>query len=102
LLALIKKKSLFSKTFNYYISDPALGRITYSEDEFIRNWISTTQNNDEKGVVLLLEPGPKFYEIAESGKTKHSFSFLFSYFLKYKALFFQLILGPVLGGELAP
>lgn len=94
----IKNKSFFRKTNVYYVADPALGKVTYTEDAFVDNWISTTQDNKERGVILLLEPGARFYQKTESKDEKQGFRFLFNYFLRYKKFFFQLFLGLFLGG----
>ena len=46
-----------------YISDPAHGLLTYNRNAFIKSWIGVNANDTtEEGIVLLLEPTPKFYE----------------------------------------
>jgi len=93
----IKKKTLFRKQTKIYVADPAHGKVTYTEQEFKEHWISTKSGEEEKGVVLLLEPTQNFYK-QESDKTNtKSLKFLFSYFLKYKKFFGQLIIGLLLG-----
>ena len=42
-----------------YISDPTLGEIVYSKDDFLQKWIVEIDNLEtklEKGIALLLEP----------------------------------------------
>lgn len=93
----IKSKNLFRKQSTVYVADPAHGKVKYTEQEFKEHWISTKSDGEDKGVVLLLEPTPAFYK-QESDKTNtKSLRFLFSYFLKYKKFFGQLILGLLLG-----
>ncbi|OYQ46809.1 cysteine peptidase family C39 domain-containing protein, partial [Flavobacterium aurantiibacter] len=47
----------------YYISDPAVGLITYNETEFLKFWIGNNATSEtEEGIALLLEPTPKFYQ----------------------------------------
>jgi len=46
----------------FYIADPAYGLIKYEEHEFINCWITTVSDGTEKGVVMLLETIPQFYE----------------------------------------
>lgn len=85
----IKKK-------RYYIADPAMGLISYTEQEFSRNWYSTKDTRE--GLCLLLGPGPSFYQIDEDEPDSAlRWSKIFTYFYRYKRLFIQLILGMVLG-----
>jgi len=30
-----------------YVADPASGKITYTKQEFLKYWISTTENNEQ-------------------------------------------------------
>jgi len=55
----IKSKNFFRKHTRIYVADPARGKITYTEEEFKTHWISTRSGEQEKGVVLLLEPTPE-------------------------------------------
>lgn len=78
-----------------YVSDPAFGLITYKTTDFLEGWLS--KKNDEKiGVVLLMEPTPKFYEAIETEK-KISFSFFLNYLRPFKSFYFQLFLGMFVG-----
>jgi len=79
-----------------WISDPALGLVTYTVDEFKKYWISTIKGKYEQGVIMEIEPTPSFYHTAES-KQKSGFSFLFNYLRQYKGLIVQLILGMLAG-----
>jgi len=93
----IKKKNLFRKKSMIYVADPAYGKVTYTEQEFKEYWLSTKLGEEEKGIVLLMEPTQKFYK-QENDKIKtKNLKFLFSYFLKYKKFFGQLIIGLLLG-----
>lgn len=77
----------------YFIADPAIGLITLNESDFNQNWINS--NSTEKtGLILLLNPIQEF----NNQKTDHShfkvrWSFLFKYFIIYRRLFIQLIIG---------
>lgn len=80
----------------YYISDPALGLISYDEKEFSKNWFSTKELH--AGLSLLLSPGPDFYQMdADEPLLTLGWSKVFTYFYKYRRLFIQMILGMVLG-----
>lgn len=85
-----------------YVSDPAHGRITYTEEEFIKFWIGNNATKDtEEGVVLLFEPSPKFYDDSlEEGEQKFGFGFISKYLFQYKRFIIQLILGLIAGSIL--
>jgi len=83
-----------------YVSDPAHGLVTYSVDEFLKCWLSTKDEGEDKGIALLLEPGPDFYSITDERQNKTKFKFLLNYIRPHKKLFVQLILGMVLGSLL--
>ena len=83
-----------------YIADPAYGLIKYSEKEFLEGWISTKTEGENKGVALLLEPTPNFYENEDEKFDKTKFSFLLKYIKPHKRFFLQIILGMLLGSLL--
>lgn len=77
----------------FYIADPGKGLITYSLEEFKKNWLSTISNGKERGIVLFLQPTSVFYDrIDEPLENKRTFSFLFGYIKQYKKYFGQIIL----------
>ena len=82
----------------FYIADPGKGLITYSLEEFKKNWLSTISNGKERGIVLFLQPTSVFYDrIDEPLENKRTFSFLFGYIKQYKKYFGQIILGLFVG-----
>ena len=83
-----------------YVADPAVGKITYSKQEFLKNWISTKKNGKDQGIALLLEPTPDFYEQTGEKSDKTKFRFLFQYLRPHKKLIVQLVLGLILGSLL--
>ncbi|MCF8335808.1 MAG: peptidase domain-containing ABC transporter [Bacteroidales bacterium] len=83
-----------------YVSDPARGRIKFSKEEFIRNWATTEEDGEKKGLCLLLEPSPDFYGQEDEKPNKSGFKFLFSYLRPYKKFITQLILGLLIGSVL--
>ena len=93
----IKSKNLFRTQSIVYIADPAHGKVKYNEQEFKEHWISTKSGEQEKGVVLLMEPTQAFYNQQSDKTNTKSLKFLFSYFLKYKKFFGQLTIGLLLG-----
>lgn len=94
------ERNKFKKGYLFTIGDPNLGIITLTEEEFKKSWLSVLSKGEEKGVVLLMEPTQKFYETKEVIEKSGTLEFLFSYFIKYKKFFFQLILGLFAGSIL--
>lgn len=90
---------LYKATKNKFtIADPAKGIIELSRQEFTQSWISN--KDEQKGIALLLEPTPAFYE-QENEKAKGiGFGLLIKYSFKYKAQIFQLFVGLLLGSLL--
>ncbi len=80
-----------------FVSDPAFGRIEYTENEFKQKWLSTVKEGEEKGVCLLLQPTPDFYQGPDEKTNRAGFRFVLNYLKPYKKLVIQLILGFVLG-----
>jgi ATP-binding cassette, subfamily B, bacterial len=72
------------------VSDPGQGLHEYNEKQFKDSWISATKSGEGRGIALLLEPTPKFYEEEDQGK-KTSFLNLFAYLRPYKPQLIQLI-----------
>ena len=81
-----------------FVSDPAFGRIVYSEKEFIRNWASTTEDNEDIGVCLQLEPTPEFFKSEDEHVDRKSLKFLLKYLKGYKSLIIQIMIGVLMGG----
>ncbi|PIV62413.1 MAG: ABC transporter ATP-binding protein [Bacteroidetes bacterium CG02_land_8_20_14_3_00_31_25] len=81
------------------VADSAIGKYKLKKDEFINGWAGTVENNIAKGICLLLEPLPIFYENKDESKVKDitSFKFLLSYIRPYKKFMFQLFLGLLFG-----
>jgi len=82
---------------NYYVSDPAHGRIVYNKKEFLDLWIGGNASDEtEEGIAMLLEPTPKFYntEFEKEGKNL-DVSFLSKYLFRYTPFLWQLLIGLV-------
>jgi ATP-binding cassette, subfamily B, bacterial len=82
------------------VADPAHGLLKYSKAEFLKGWISTTDNNEAKGVAMLLDPSPEFYTREDDEPSRTSFGFLSKYFKPYRKYITQLIIGLLLGSLL--
>lgn len=82
-------RNILTKKYSYHIADPAHGTIKLSEDNFKKSWIS----DEDKGVVLFLNPTGDFYSKAPPKKEKASIGYLFSYLKAYrKQLIFMFLL----------
>ncbi len=84
----------------FHVADPAGGQVRFSRDEFLRFWASTSENDEKKGIALILQPGSEFYSVRDEAVDKTKFSFLFSYLTPYRKLVIQLFLGLLLGSLL--
>ncbi|WP_417784557.1 peptidase domain-containing ABC transporter [Tenacibaculum sp.] len=90
------------KKNSFYLSDPAHGLLEYTKEEFLKRWIGNNANDETKeGVLLLLEPSPKFYENLFTDTSQNfGFNFLSKYVFKYREFIWQLILGLLTGSIL--
>ncbi|MEM6964731.1 MAG: cysteine peptidase family C39 domain-containing protein, partial [Bacteroidota bacterium] len=79
-----------------YVSDPARARLKYKIADFKKGWIQ----DDDKGVILVLEPTPEFYAREGEEISKTGLSFLFRYLRPYRKLIGQLFLGLIFGSFL--
>ncbi len=92
----IKKDKIF-------ISDPAHGRLKVEKTAFIKSWMGlNADENTEEGIVLLLEPTPRFYkdELQLEANESFDFRYLSKYLLKYKRFIIQLVIGLMAGSLL--
>jgi ATP-binding cassette, subfamily B, bacterial len=81
-----------------HVADPAYGKVKYSEQEFLKRW---SNNSDQRGVCLLLEPTLEFYNGEEStGEYRYKLRSLYQYIKPYKRFAFQLLLGTFVGSLL--
>jgi len=83
-----------------HVSDPARGLINFTKEEFLSGWAKTKEEGDDKGLCLLLETTPDFYQNEDEKLNKSGFKFLFSYLRPYKKIITQLFLGLILGSLL--
>jgi len=81
----------YSKKY-IWVADPASGKYKLSHNEFKKNWVS----DGNKGIALLLETTPIFYEKEGQKSDKKGFVFLFKYLKPYSKLIAQLTIGLLL------
>lgn len=81
-----------------FVADPALGLLTYSNEEFVKCWISTKYEGEQVGSALLFEPTPEFYKHDEDEKqSKLTFTYLLGYLRPYYRYLAQLGLAMLTG-----
>lgn len=83
-----------------YVADPGHGLVKYTVKEFLNGWLSTKREDEERGIALLLEPSPDFYNQEGEKSDKTRFSFILKYLRPYHKLILQLFLGLLLGSML--
>lgn len=76
-----------------WIADPASGKYKLNHKTFQRHWVS----DDGKGIALLLETTPNFFEKEQAIIEKRGFGFLLKYLSPYKKLIAQLAISLLLG-----
>ncbi|SJN49796.1 peptidase domain-containing ABC transporter [Sphingobacterium sp. JB170] len=84
-----------SKT-HVYIADPSKGKIKYSKSIFLHKWMMEDEkyiHSDTRGAALVLYPTAEIIEDDDDAQDISSMRSIFSYFLRYKRLLFQLLLG---------
>lgn len=72
-----------------WIADPAGQKIRLKRSEFLDSWLS----DGDKGVAMLLEPTPHFYEEENPGERKRGFGTLLSYLQPQRRMLVQLGMG---------
>ena len=81
------------KNGKFYVADPAIGKVQYTEKEFIRHWGQAQLEDEPAGVALLLELTPDFNAMEGEPVTKNSVRFLLHYLSFYRRLIVQLFAG---------
>ncbi|MDE5676257.1 peptidase domain-containing ABC transporter [Phocaeicola sp.] len=98
-VVLYKVEKKKGKTF-FYIADPAYGLLKYEEAELKKCWISTRQGGVEKGIALLIDVTPQFYETEPIRYEKLSLWYLLHYVRPYRKAMVQLMVGLLAGSVL--
>jgi ATP-binding cassette subfamily B protein len=81
----------------FYVADPAFGLVKYTETEFKKHWLATVRHGELKGICLLFDPTPKFFELESEGTNRGNFSFLLKYLKPHRKLVMQLVIGFLVG-----
>ncbi|AXE19012.1 peptidase domain-containing ABC transporter [Runella rosea] len=106
-LSLTRTKGRNGTSRGIEVADPAQGLITYTREEFEKQWATTTSGNEKVGIVLLLEPTPAFYEenvltnLKEGKEQNHIWSArIGGYLWQHRRLVGQLAVGLVVASLL--
>ena len=75
-----------------YVSDPQIGLVNYSQEEFEQGW----KRNNERGIILVIEPSPDFYK-KKDVITSSILSKYFSYLKPHKNFLIQVFFGMLMG-----
>jgi ATP-binding cassette subfamily B protein len=77
-----------------YVSDPLLGLVKYTREEFLKSWIGINNEKSQKGVLLLLEPTDRFNDIKPTTNPSkiYAFNYFISHLKPYKRQTMQLLL----------
>jgi ATP-binding cassette subfamily B protein len=78
------------------IADPAKGILKYNHDAFKKCWIGSSFDINSKGIVLIIEPTPSFYNLEVSTSKTIKLISLFNYLNPHKRKFLHIIFGLVL------
>jgi ATP-binding cassette subfamily B protein len=81
------------------VADPAHGLITYNETDFLQAWTEGQEENS-KGICLLLEPSPEFERMPEDKSSGKITKFLKHYLKPYRSRLIWLILIMILASLL--
>ena len=96
-----KVKKNRSGRYRFYIADPASQKLCYTEEEFMRCWLSTSVQGRDCGMALLMVPGVNFGKRKEECEShRQSLGFFFKYLKPYHRQVVALLLGMLLGSLL--
>ena len=96
-----KVKKNRSGRYRFYIADPASQKLCYTEEEFMRCWLSTSVQGRDCGMALLMIPGVNFGKRKEECEShKRNIKFFFKYLKPYHRQVGLLLLGMLLGSLL--
>jgi ATP-binding cassette subfamily B protein len=83
-----------------WVSDPAIGRVKMTHEEFRKGWASTESDREPAGMALLLQPGPAFAALENDPPPKGGFEFLLPYLRPYRKQIMILLAGLIAGSAI--
>lgn len=85
--------------YRFHVSDPAVGVVTYTQEEFENGWLETRTYGADKGIALFIYKDRDFVypenEARNRNGSGHSLRTILPYFIQYKYFFILLICGYV-------
>ena len=100
-----EQKNIWGKKtgdYKIYISDPAQDKAAFTKNEFLKCWISSRTNNEDKGTALLFYTTPAFYDTEdEKSESTTNLRYFARYLIPYISQIFQLILAMLVTSGLA-
>lgn len=84
------------KQLHIHIADPAIGKISYKQEEFMRHWCP---DGSQDGIALLLKPTASFFEM-HNDTASWKWSSILRYLQPYRKMIAQLLVGMILGALL--
>lgn len=79
------------KSGKIFVADPALGKVEYDRETFVKGWSIKATSDQPVGGVLFIEPTPNLLE--EEEEKSIGFSFFLSYFKRYKSYYVRIVFG---------
>ena len=83
-----------------WVSDPAIGRVKMSHDEFLQGWAPGGSSGEQTGMMLLLDPGPGFDTLTDDPPPRGGFEFLFPYLKPFRKQVVMLAGGLLAGSAI--
>jgi len=89
-----------------YVSDPAVGLLKYTEEQFLKSWleIKGEKGQNDQGILLLVETTPRFYEQRDGEEKKgdrFTLARLVGYLRPHRRSLVQLVLAMIAGSLLS-
>lgn len=76
-----------------WVADPAIGNMKLTKEEFLEGWESVHEDGENRGVVMVLETTPDFYQKDGVSTDKGGFRYVYQYLTRHRNLVAQLVLG---------
>jgi len=85
------------KNENFYLSDPAVGLIKFKKADFLKFWLGkSTINENNEGLVLLLEPTKTFFSNNPTKRKANHFSFLLKFLYPFRKYLKHILIGLII------
>lgn len=96
-IVVYKIKKRRKSNIEIFVSDPAIGLVSYSREQFLRSWCQIVDGAESMGIALIIEPTPRFYETTNHENTTLSYNILLRYIKPYRSFIIQLLLAMASG-----